>query len=61
MEKDRFIDMWETMVDMGIATDEEIGLVVAINGRTIQTLEMILYVRTAETDISALFEEEEEE
>lgn len=44
---DRFIDMWETLVDeLGLFTDEELGLATALCGRSVQTLESALYVRT---------------
>ena len=40
---------WETMydllIDYGIATEEEISLVTAINGTSTKTMEDILFVR----------------
>lgn len=54
-------ELWDAMVEMGIATDEEIGLVTAINGTNLQTLEMILYVRTGYRNLAQLLEEDEEE
>ena len=41
MTRDKVIEMWEQMVDLGIATDEEIGLAIALCGRTTQTLESV--------------------
>ena len=38
--------LWDYMVDNGIATDEEISLVVCINGYTEETVNKVLFVRT---------------
>jgi hypothetical protein len=38
--------IWDTLVEYGIATDEEIDLVVKINGQSAETLNSILYART---------------
>lgn len=46
--------VWETLVDMGIATDEELQLVTSINGYNIDTLNDIIYVRTGYHDIEQL-------
>lgn len=52
-------ELWDAMVEMGIATSEEIGLVTAINGTNIHSLEMILYVRTGYSTLEQLREEGE--
>ena len=46
--------VWELLVDMGIATDEELQLVTSINGYTIDTLNDVIYVRTGYHDIEQL-------
>lgn len=46
--------VWELLVDMGIATDEELQLVTSINGYNIDTLNDIIYVRTGYHDIEQL-------
>lgn len=46
--------VWETLVDMEIATDEELQLVTSINGYNIDTLNDIIYVRTGYHDIEQL-------
>lgn len=46
--------VWETLVDMGIATDEELQLVTSINGYNIDTLNDVIYVRTGYHDIEQL-------
>ena len=46
--------MWETLVDMGIATEEELQLVTSINGYNIDTLNDVIYVRTGYHDIEQL-------
>ena len=58
MEQKMF-ELWNTMVELGIATDEEIGFVTALMGRNIGTLESILYVRTGYRNLSQFLEEEE--
>lgn len=47
-------DVWGLLVDMGIATDEELQLVTSINGYNIDTLNDIIYVRTGYHDIEQL-------
>ena len=56
MEKKMF-ELWDVMVEFGIATDEEIGLATALMGRNIQTLESVLFIRTGCRDLSQFFEE----
>lgn len=53
--------IWDTLVELGIATDEEIGLVTALNGRNEKVLNDILYVRTGYRNLEQMFEEDEEE
>ena len=38
---------WEYLVETGIATEEELQLVTCINGYKLETLEEVLYARTA--------------
>ena len=42
---DKLQELWDYLIDSGLATDEEIDLVVNINGYNLETLESILYVR----------------
>lgn len=37
---------WIDLVNAGIATEEELMLIVSINGYTVETLDDVLYVRT---------------
>lgn len=46
--------VWEMLVDMGVATDEELQLVTSINGYNIDTLNDVIYVRTGYHDIEQL-------
>lgn len=46
--------VWELLVDMEIATDEELQLVTSINGYNIDTLNDVIYVRTGYHDIDQL-------
>ena len=56
MEQKMF-ELWDTMVELGIATDEEIGLATALMGRNIGTLELVLYIRTGYRNLSQFLEE----
>lgn len=58
-ERENYI--WSTLVDLGIATNEEIGLVVAINGTNENVLNQILFVREGYRDLEQMFSEQEEE
>ena len=56
MEQKMF-ELWDTMTELGIATDEEIGLATALMGRNIGTLELVLYIRTGYRNLSQFLEE----
>ena len=60
MMTDREMYIWETMVEFGIATDEELGLAVALMGKSEQTLNQVLYIRTGYRDIEQFLNEEDE-
>ena len=45
MEKE-LNELWENLVEYGIATEEELQLVTDINGYSIDTLNSVLYART---------------
>lgn len=51
-------ELWETIVELGIATDSEIDLVTDINGNSIETLNDIIYARTGYRDIESYEESE---
>lgn len=57
-ERENYI--WDTLVEYGIATNEEIGLVCVINGLSEKTLNDILEVRTGYRNIEQFINEEEE-
>ena len=59
--EDRFFAIWDALTELGIATDEEIGLVTALNGRDENVLNSILYVRTGYRTLDQMFEEIYEE
>ena len=52
--------IWDTLTEYGIATSEEIGLVIALMGKSEETLNSILYVRTGYRNLEQMFEEDEE-
>lgn len=56
MEKEFFV-LWDIMTAYGVATDEEIGLAIALCGRTKETLNSVLYIRTGYRDIEQFLEE----
>lgn len=47
-------DVWGLLVDMEIATDEELQLITSINGYNIDSLNDVIYVRTGYHDIEQL-------
>lgn len=52
--------IWDTLVELGIATTEEIGLAVALCGTTEETLNRVLYIRTGYQNIDQFLDEEED-
>ena len=52
---------WDYLVDKGIATEQELILVTSINGYNMESLNDIIYARTAYHDAEQLQEEETEE
>ena len=54
-------ELYEYMIDYGIATEDEIALVMYINGDNLGTLEDILYVRTGYRSLDQIKEDEDEE
>ena len=46
--------IWDYLVDMGIATEEEIALVTSINGTNEETMNDILFVRTSYRSLEQL-------
>lgn len=48
--KEKIDQMWEWLVDEGIATEEELQLVTDINGYSLETLNDILFARTGYRD-----------
>ena len=58
MEQKMF-ELWDAMTELGIATDEEIGLATALCGRNIGTLESVLYIRTGYRSLSQFLEDME--
>ena len=40
-------ELWDYLLECGIATEEELQLVTCINGYNLEALESVLYARTA--------------
>ena len=53
-------EIWDMMIEYGIATREELELVTCINGYTIETLDDIYFARTGYRDSTDLLDEENE-
>ena len=51
-----FDNIWDSIINYGIATDDELQLVTSINGYNIESLNDVIYVRTGYRDIEQ-FEE----
>lgn len=54
-------ELWQNLVDFGIATEDELSLITAINGYNIEALEDVLYVRTSFESWDAYMDELNEE
>ena len=55
-EREEYI--WSKLVELDIATDDEILLVTKILNSSEETLNSILYVRTGYRDLEQMFDEE---
>tara|TARA_R100001530_G_C4232867_1_gene133122 strand:- start:402 stop:578 length:177 start_codon:yes stop_codon:yes gene_type:complete len=53
-------EIYDYLIDYGIATEKEISLVCSINGTNEDSLNSILYSRTGYRDIEQIKDEEEE-
>ena len=51
--------MWDELIDLGIATQEELELVTSINGYSTDTLKSVLYTRTGYRNFDQLHDEDE--
>jgi len=60
MMTDREQYIWEELVELGIATNEELGLATALCGTTEETLNRVLYIRTGYRTLEQMFTEDEE-
>ena len=61
MMNERETYIWEMITEFGIATEEELGLAVALCGMTEQTLNSVLYIRTGYRTIEQWMNGEKEE
>ena len=52
--------VWEYLVESGIATESELQLITTINGYNIESLNAVLYARTAWRSVEQLEEMEAE-
>ena len=56
---DNMLFLWDNMTELGIATNEELGLACALCGTTEETLKSVLYIRTGYRSLEQMWEEEE--
>ena len=56
--EEKVMRYWDFMVDEGIATNEEIGLAIALCGKNLYTMQSILFVRTGYRDLDQYIEDE---
>lgn len=47
-------EVWDLLIEYGVATQEELELVTCINGYNIDTLNDVIYVRTGYRDIEQI-------
>ena len=47
-------ELWDDLVNYGIATEEELRLITNINGYTIETLNDVIYAKTGYRDLEQL-------
>jgi len=52
---------WEYLVDQGIATEKELQLITNINGYNMESLNDVIYAKTAYRNAEQLQEEEDED
>ena len=50
-------EVWDLLIEYGVATQEELELVTCINGYNIDTLNDVIYARTGYRDIEQLQDE----
>ena len=53
-------ELWDYLLETQLATEEELQLVTSINGFSLETLESVLYVRTAYRSLDQIKEMEDE-
>lgn len=46
MSNKEYDELWDLLIEQGIATEKELQLITAINGQNTTTLNDVLYVRT---------------
>ena len=51
---------WDYLVEAGIATEQELDLITDINGYNMESLNDVIYARTAFHDVEQLQEKDEE-
>jgi len=53
-------EAWDILISYNVATEEELKLIVCINGYNLQTLNDVLFARTGYRDINQFLESMEE-
>ena len=47
-------DLWDKIIEKGIATEETLRVVTSINGYTVETLNDVIYAQTGYSDLESL-------
>lgn len=58
--EDKMMKLWEYMVDNGIVTDSEVGVACHFNGKSLETMESLLYYKTGYQSLDQLEDELDE-
>lgn len=59
MTKNELMNVYNYLVESGIATESELDLITSINGMNIETLNDVIYVRTGYSTYEQLMEDYE--
>ena len=54
-------EVWDSLIEMGVATEEELNLITNINGYSMRTLNDVIYAREGMNDYAQLIGEDDEE
>lgn len=59
-KESKMFELWDYLTMLGIATDDEIGVAIHFGGRSLETLENLLFYKTGYRTLEQLQGEDEE-